>query len=126
MSVSGEVKVNGAPLPNASVQFHPLDPKGSIDHKASPAVGLSDSSGKFSLKTPNEGDGAFPGNYKVTVEATTAPNLTEEQKKFPGASSNIVVKSLVAPEYTEVSKSPLTQTIPSTGPIVLEVKPPAK
>lgn len=125
--VTGEVKLNGAPLPNASVQFHPVDEKGALDRKRSTAVGQTDAAGKFTLKTANQDYvGVFAGAYKATVEAKLERTLTDAQKAFPGASIAVPIKSLVAPEYTEVSKTPLTFTIPSATPIVLEVKPPAK
>lgn len=122
---SGEVKLNGAPLGNANVQFFAIDDKGKVNNIQFTATGQTDSAGRFSLVSPNEGSGVLPGTYKVTVVAIVAGKLTEEQAKFPGASSEMIAKPLVAPAFADPVKTPLQVTVPG-GPNVLEVSAPNK
>jgi hypothetical protein len=61
-AVSGTVKYKGAPVAKARISFVP---------KTSGIQGASGEveNGSFSLTTLTPGDGALPGDYKVTVEA---------------------------------------------------------
>jgi len=60
--VSGVVKLKGQPVKNASVGFLPVN-------RGRPAVGSTDAGGNFRLTTFKTGDGAIPGDYKVTITA---------------------------------------------------------
>lgn len=59
--VSGTVTLDGKPVEGATVTFVPND------SKLRPAAGVTDSSGKYTLTSFRSGDGAMPGEYKVTV-----------------------------------------------------------
>jgi hypothetical protein len=60
--VSGTVMLDGKPVEEATVTFHPLND----DKEGRLATGQTDKTGTFRLKTGNE-DGAVPGEYKVVV-----------------------------------------------------------
>lgn len=60
--VSGVVKLDGKPVPGATVTFLP-----DTGTDAQPATGTSDNEGKYSLTTFVSGDGAMKGMYLVTV-----------------------------------------------------------
>jgi len=62
--VSGTVTYNGTPVPKASINFVPNDPK------TGRAANGSIIEGAYTLTTQESGDGALPGQYKVTVSAT--------------------------------------------------------
>ncbi len=62
--VNGTVLYNGQPLPGGDVVFVPADLNTGFR-----ARGKADAEGQFSLTTFSEGDGAIPGEYKVTVFA---------------------------------------------------------
>lgn len=59
--VEGVVTLDGAPLPNATVALMPLTAA-----NPGPFSGVSDSTGKFTLGTP-DGSGAAPGEYYVNI-----------------------------------------------------------
>src|SRR5262245_1275520 len=59
--ISGKVTVNGVPVGNAGVVFHPKDGKGR------PASGETAEDGSYQLTTFKSGDGALKGEYQVTL-----------------------------------------------------------
>jgi hypothetical protein len=59
ISVTGTVTLNGKPADQAEVMFTPAEGR--------MASGVTDSSGRFELSTNSPGDGAVPGDHKVTV-----------------------------------------------------------
>jgi hypothetical protein len=61
---SGTVTLDGAPVEGARVTFSPK----AADGKA--AVGMTDSSGDFTLTTDGTAEGALPGSYTVTIAKT--------------------------------------------------------
>jgi len=65
-AVTGRVTVDGQPAVDARVIFHPAAPF--ADKNADYPRAVVDADGKFSLSTYGEGDGAPPGDYKVTVD----------------------------------------------------------
>jgi len=64
--VSGTITLDGTPLPGATIRLIPT-----AGQRA--AIGLTDDSGKYVLTTSQEGDGAAPGIYRVTISATALP-----------------------------------------------------
>lgn len=74
--VTGVVKFKGQPLANVIVTFFPTDGR--------PAAGKTDGEGRFTLTTFQPGDGALPGNHKVTV-AEPAPEMAEGDYSVPEA-----------------------------------------
>lgn len=60
-SVQGTVILNGQPLPEGVVKFHPAT------SDANPASGMIQSDGTFRLSTYERHDGATIGTHKVTV-----------------------------------------------------------
>ena len=62
--VTGTVTYNGKPLPGGDVVFVPADTSNGFR-----ARGKANERGQFALTTFDEGDGAMPGEYKVTVFA---------------------------------------------------------
>lgn len=58
--VTGTVTLDGTPVEGATVTFVP-------GQTGDPAVGTTDASGKYSLKSFGSEDGATPGEYQVTV-----------------------------------------------------------
>lgn len=59
--VSGNVTMDGAPLPDALVTFSPTAPGGS------PSAGRTDSSGNYNLTFSRDTQGAVIGEHKVTI-----------------------------------------------------------
>ncbi|MEQ1825437.1 MAG: carboxypeptidase-like regulatory domain-containing protein [Pirellula sp.] len=67
--VTGTVKLNGNPVDGAMITFNLTEGKGN-------AIGSTDAKGNYALTTFKPGDGAVPGQYKISVskfEAEKAP-----------------------------------------------------
>lgn len=60
--VAGQVLVGGKSIEGATVTFRPTEKTGR------PAFGMTDAEGNFVLSTFDDGDGAIPGEYNITIE----------------------------------------------------------
>lgn len=81
-SVSGTVTYRGKPLPDAQVNFAPVD-GGPI------ATGRTDASGRFRLGTSTPDDGARLGKHKISIVARgpdRPPRPGETGSGMPGES----------------------------------------
>jgi hypothetical protein len=131
VKVNGTVTLDGKPLSNAMIVFNP-DGEG-----GTPASGVSGSDGSFRLTTFNSGDGAKPGNYKVTVALTPeeevggAPPtpgdpkaMAEAMRKYAESHKKKTVKKTGLPaSYSDPGKTALKYTIPPPdGKVVLELR----
>lgn len=83
--VKGRIHVNGKPVSNALVVFHPLDEK---DQTNSRPHGQTGSDGTFTLTTFNKDDGAPQGDYAITVEWWTAKSSPKGSSGISEAPSN--------------------------------------
>jgi hypothetical protein len=100
----GIVLYNGDPVEGATVVFVPEG------HKQA-ATAQTDASGKFQLQTYDPGDGAVPGEYKVTVrkaEATAAPASEETNVNDTTAPKQ---RSLIPERYSNVQQTDLTASV---------------
>ena len=73
------------------------------------ARGKIDQDGRFELTTFNEGDGALPGDYKVTVFGY------EPMRQLPGMAAPTVGRSLIPTRYNDARTTDLLQTVGETG-----------
>jgi hypothetical protein len=100
-SVSGNVTYNGKPVDTASISFHP---KVSQDPKAESrgATGIV-KNGYYTLSTGGGDDGAFPGEYDVSISGRT-PDMTqaEANRQKVGGSAR---QDDVAKAYREAKSS---------------------
>jgi len=136
VKTEGVVQLDGTPVEGATVTFASED--GSKWY-----TGFTDAAGKFVLQS-GEKAGATPGQYKVTVVKT--PKLSGLENAKPGdpaylkqmekgvkgrpgsgtplqtGSSAPKVNSELPAVYALVTTTPLTATVPSSGPIVLDLK----
>ena len=95
--VSGEVQLNGRGVDGATITF--------FSAAGRPAHGITDSSGRFSIRTWTAGDGAALGDYVVCVV-----------KEVPAAESSddqgyVVTKNLLPERYSQVDSTPLRVTV---------------
>jgi hypothetical protein len=137
VTVKGVAALDGKPLEGALVTFTPLGGKGQS------ATGMTQPDGSFNLVTiPGNltGEGAWPGEYKVTVERDEYPppgtpggppypegitedqdivqwhaKLQAEQKKKPSPWAKVPAK------YSKASTTPLQCKVPSDGPVRLDL-----
>jgi hypothetical protein len=120
--VTGTVTLDGQPVEGAAVAFFP-------EGAEQPARGVTDAAGKFTLMTFVAGDGALPGQHRVSVTKTQAPppqaiEVGGEKVETPtdgGAAEN--VKYLLPPQYASPSTSQLTAEVKKgMEPVALDLK----
>lgn len=118
--VSGTITMAGGPVINATVTFSPKQGQ-------PPALGKTDSSGKYTLTTYDAGDGAVEGEYVVLVSksgasSASAPSADEVHKAMasgsapPASHSGPAGKSsasedLIPEKYRLANSSPLNETV---------------
>jgi len=125
IKVSGKITINGEPVEGIKVQFVPVSGSGR------PASGSTGKDGQFELTAVENNDGAFPGDYKVVL--VYAPAL----ETGPGNSTKDVMKKVndqqvkdarkkpkyvIPVEYSTVQKTPVTQKVPTDGPVIIDIK----
>jgi hypothetical protein len=98
--VTGTVTLNGQPAADAEVIFTPS--KGRV------ASGATDAAGRFTLSTNQPGDGAVPGDHKVTVVEYYPPG-----KPPPMTSKG--PPSRFPQQYMEASQTPLEAKVERGG-----------
>lgn len=101
--VGGTVTLDGKPLSGASVTFFELGD----DSKT--AGGFSDEKGVYRI-TPmggKGGEGAFTGNYVVTVSKSETVPLPKPIKYDDGSVSTETTKQILLSVYQDKTKSPL-------------------
>lgn len=120
--VSGIVRLDGKAVPGAVVTFHP-------EVAGRMATGTCNDAGRFELTTLQSGDGAFPGDYRVTVqyaEGVTPPPSTNVRDAFSGMAkakqAKVVPKFFVPERYSRPDKTELRHTVPGATEVVLELK----
>ena len=107
---SGVVLVDGKPLADAQVMFHPQG-------QGNPATGRTEENGRFVLTTYEDRDGAVPGTHVVTIQVFPAGALPGMEFGEDGGESPVPM------EYSDVSTSTLSATVESGKPndIKLEI-----
>lgn len=124
VSVSGQVKANGKPLPYATVTFIPQSGDGQI------ASGQTDEQGNYELftlmsgATVDESRGAVPGQYKVTVSRISMPDGSPVPKGTTEADAMAMkAKETVPTKFSHPEMTRLTVNVEPNqdSPIHLEV-----
>jgi hypothetical protein len=126
-TVKGTVTMEGEPFPDATVTFYPVDAEGKTDPNGKNASGTTDANGNFSLGTFKAGDGAMPGQYKVTITKMALVQATGQagagamrevmmaQQKAARASRK--EQPQVAARYGQFDKTELRAKVPPDGPV---------
>lgn len=81
--VSGTVTYNGAPVAKASISFVPATVSPTGEQRGATGV-VTD--GQYTLSTQGGDDGAFPGDYLVTISGRT-PDMSTAQANAGGGSA---------------------------------------
>lgn len=113
--VQGTVKLKGTPLAGATVTFAPSGSGRS-------ASAVTDPQGKFQLTTLKPGDGAMPGDYKVTVsklepvgKVYTQEEMNDYYNKHQKAPPSPEMKNAVADKYSKGESSGLSASVKGSG-----------
>lgn len=112
--VNGQVTMNGKPLGNVRVDFHPDPDKGT---RGTGSSGTTDAEGKFTLSLGPNQPGAIPGHYRVILEDLDVygnvfvgkGNYRNEDK--PGAVREVPKRPRFAEVFRDLGKTPLRQEI---------------
>lgn len=88
-SVSGTVRLDGAPLPGADILF--------IPENGSPSSGATDENGQYYLRYSVSRDGAMLGKHRVRISTYRAAHLDAEGNRVPGSPEKL------PPEYNRDS-----------------------
>jgi len=99
--VSGRVMVDGKPAAGAAIVFHPANAANGTH-----PVAQVDANGDFQLTTIRSGDGAVPGEYRVTLTwYVSAPR----RKGLEGEES--AVRNLIPDKYARSESTPISTTV---------------
>ncbi|MBN2294658.1 MAG: hypothetical protein JXM70_19675 [Pirellulales bacterium] len=101
---SGTVTIDGkAPLEPGTLYFHPIETAKGLP--ARPATATFDTSGRYTVKSFEEGDGLIPGRYKVSAECwEVPPNMAGRP-----------VKSRIAGRFNSAVSSGLEEVVIESG-----------
>lgn len=115
--VSGKVTYKGVPLEKGLISFIPGDPNGRA------ATGQIEN-GSYTLMTQDPGDGAFPGQYSVTVAAKTADfTKAGADAKKKGATSAYIPQDFTAKANKDAKNAvPDKYGLPTSSPLKADVK----
>lgn len=118
--VSGNVKMSGSPLADATVAFVG-------DGEQPTATATTDADGNYELTTYESGDGAAEGNYKVVISKSppvAASKQTESGGHAPESTTGHSAKpkstELLPKQYTSSDDTPLTANVKSSGDNVFD------
>lgn len=112
--VTGVVLHNGSPVEGAVVTFRD-------EGQAKPAVGTTDSSGRFELTSYEPGDGAAPGKYVVTIAKIVGggPDQSDTSMEAAAERENVTPaepEHLLPQRYASPLQSGLEETVTEGGP----------
>ena len=108
MPASGVVTLDGKPVDGAQVVFVPAG------EAKTGATGVTNTSGKFSLRAYQEKDGSIPGEYQVQISKTVKVELTGPKGSLDGGDP-VRFEYGVPAKYTGAKTSGLKVTIPEKG-----------
>jgi len=106
--VTGVVTLDGKPIAGASVMFEP-------EAGGRPATGTTDSSGKFTLKTFEAGDGALPGKHRISVSKSEMTGVQADKEGLSGPADPGGPKEInyIPKKYANPKTSGLTAEVAS-------------
>lgn len=125
--VSGVVLLDGQPVEGAMVVFVPTQSPGFG------AYAMTDSSGRFQLKSSEDVSGAVPGNYLVQVTKLVTSTggaqfvVQEDVEHAQAAGGSVsqeatVTKNVLPEKYSNAKTSGIEVTVPASGLDNVEIK----
>ena len=98
---AGSIRINGEVPVYLVVKLHPVD--GQVDSRESCPWGIVDDAGRYILSTYKRGDGAPPGEYRVTLVWPVEPGaLVDRLKDAYQTPDKAVTTVLVTPDSSEI------------------------
>ena len=122
--VTGTVTFNGEAVELANVMFMRVDETG-----GPAAIAITDTEGRFDLRTNNDNNGAVPGEYGVTVQKDTSVYM-EFPDPFPQGftksgymrSHGMIPQPLLPLKYGNIMETLLTFTVNKDGDNHFDIK----
>ena len=120
---SGVVTLDGNPIGGVTMTFHKTQPS----EKPGGAC-LSKQDGTFAVNTFGDGDGVFPGEYKVTLTKAdvTSPISEEELLRLESVEGSVIpplkVEEFFPKKYHNKNTTDITVTIPEKGTKELKIE----
>jgi hypothetical protein len=107
--VKGKITSNGEPLEGISILLSPVS--NTPDRR--PASALSNKNGNFSLTTLKPNDGAFPGEYKVTLSKVISSMTYEQIKEIEMSGKDVAytTQNIMPEKYRLTDTSNITLTV---------------
>ena len=107
--VKGKLTLDGVPVEGVTINLTP----GSVSNETRPATGLTDANGEFKIRTLDPDDGAYPGEYYVTLTKMVPDGkvpTTEEldAARDAGKRIEIKMKNDFPAKYSKIMTSGLT------------------
>ena len=98
--VTGRVTMQGQPVRNVFVVFHPQPKEGGVVAPTRPAMGQVDEDGRYELSTKVTGDGAAVGIHRVSIVAVNRNarppgNVAPDYQVEVGTEPNIIDLELI-------------------------------
>jgi hypothetical protein len=109
--VTGKITHQGKPIEGVTVNFFPV-----IESSTSrTATGQTDKNGNFILTTLQTNDGAFSGEYKITLRKLLFSMTNEELNDIEknGRTARIESANIIPDQYQTKATTPLTFTVKS-------------
>jgi len=100
IKVTGTVTFNGKPAEEAEVMFTPATGR--------MASGVTDNAGRFELSTNSPGDGAMPGDHKITIVQYYPPGKPPPMTPGP-------LPSRFPAKYGDLSQTPFSAKVERGG-----------
>ena len=107
--VSGTVNVDGQPAAHVTVTFFPADGGG----VAEGALGNTDASGKFNLRTTDGREGAPAGKYRVLFTKVVKPDGTPPAPDEMAA--DVGAENVLPDVYNSPTDTPIGADVPAGG-----------
>ncbi|MDZ7616596.1 MAG: carboxypeptidase-like regulatory domain-containing protein [Patescibacteria group bacterium] len=110
MPVEGLVTLDGRPLAEAGVQFHPVG-----DTRGRGAAANTDAEGRYSLISPDGSKGVPVGEYKVVISKLVMPDGSLYSAADGVAPMDSPAREAVPVRYSDFERSILTAEVPEGG-----------
>jgi len=111
-AVSGEVTLDGKPVPTGTIRFEPFDAKGKVT-----ASGAMINAGRYSL---SQTDGLPPGKYTVSISSHGGPAKplpTDPNEAMNAAAKEEVPTETIPERYNASTELVIEITKESKGPV---------
>jgi hypothetical protein len=109
VTVTGRVTLDGRPLPNAEVTFHPLG-----DTKGLGGSAVTDADGRYELVSARVNKGVAPGEYRVVVSRRLRPDGSPPDPNVPPIESD--ARETLPAAYSRLDASTLTARVSREKP----------